>query len=124
MQKFFSNFAEWISQVTGTVWVFLSSAFVIVLWIILGPIMHFSNTWQLIISTISSAVTFLMVFLIQYAQNKDTKALHLKLDELLRTTKKARKSFVNIEGKPDEILKEEKEKFDEIGNNEKSKDTR
>lgn len=121
MKDFFHKVAEGISKAVGSVEAFLGALVITLLWLILGPLLHFSDTWQLIISTISSAVTFLMVFLIQYAQNKDTKALHLKLDELIRTSKKARDTFVNIEEKPDEVIQSEIEEFKRIEESEKNK---
>lgn len=114
MKKLFQDAAQKTSEAAGSVITFLVASSIIIIWAIIGPLMNFSNTWQLIISTISSVVTFLMVFLIQYAQNKDTKAIHLKLDELIRTSRKARDSFVNIEEKPDEVLDTEMQKFDKL----------
>ncbi|HXS15237.1 MAG TPA: low affinity iron permease family protein [Candidatus Saccharimonadales bacterium] len=114
MKQAFQHFAYWASEKTGSVISFLMAFFIILFWFILGPLMQFSNTWQLIISTISSVVTFLMVFLIQYAQNKDTKAIHLKLDELIRINEKARNAFMNIEEKSEDELTKRQEEFDEL----------
>lgn len=125
MKEFFRKFASWISEATGTVGAFMLAGIIVVGWLLLGPWLHYSDTWQLIISTVSSVVTFLMVFLIQYSQNKDTKALHLKLDELIRTNKEARNTFVNIEEKPDEVLDSEMREFDEMASDvEKNEDVR
>lgn len=121
MKDFFHKVAESTSKIVGSVGAFLVALLITLLWLTLGPLLHFSDTWQLIISTISSAVTFLMVFIIQYAQNKDTKALHLKLDELIRSSKKARDTLLNIEEKPDEVIQSEIEEFRKIEESEKDK---
>src|SRR5947209_12262608 len=76
--------AHFVAQAAGSPWAFLIAAGVIVGWAATGPLFHFSDTWQLVINTATTIVTFLMVFLIQNTQNRDTKAVHLKLDELLR----------------------------------------
>jgi low affinity Fe/Cu permease len=88
----------------GTCWAFGTSMLLILLWGITGPLFHFSDTWQLVINTATTIVTFLMVFLIQNTQNRDAKAIHLKLDELIRSTSKARNAFVNLENLNDEDL--------------------
>lgn len=120
MQKYFQTLATWISEVTGSPPAFLAALFLVILWAVVGPLMHFSDTWQLLVSTLSSIVTFLMVFLIQYAQNKDTKALHLKLDELIRIHRRARNELVRVEDEPEDVIKE---KIDEISEISKGKDT-
>jgi low affinity Fe/Cu permease len=84
---------------------------VIVVWAITGPFFHFSDTWQLIINTGTTIVTFLMVFLIQNTQNRDSKALHLKLDELLRANRAARNTLVDLENMSDTELQELQEEF-------------
>src|SRR5690348_10783437 len=96
--------AAWISSAVGSPWAFLVAAFVILAWLLTGPIFHYSDTWQLIINTATTIVTFLMVFLIQNTQNRDTKAIHLKLDELLRGVRGARNSLVSLENLSDEEL--------------------
>ncbi len=90
-------------------WVGSWAAFIIALaliggWLITGPLFNFSDTWQLVINTTTTIITFLMVFLIQYTQNRDAKAIHLKLDELLKGVKGARTGMVDIESLPDEEL--------------------
>ena len=87
----------------------------VVVWLVTGPIFHYSDTWQLVINTATTIVTFLMVFLIQNTQNRDTKAIHLKLDELLRGVKGARNSMVNLENLSDEELERLQEQFAKIG---------
>ena len=86
----------------------------ILVWAVLGPLFHFSDTWQLVINTATTIVTFLMVFLIQNTQNRDTKALHLKLDELLRGVVGARTSFVNLENLSDEELEKLQHEFERV----------
>ncbi len=103
----FSRAASRIAEVAGRSWAFLTALLVIVLWGTTGPIFGFSDTWQLVINTGTTIVTFLMVFLIQNTQNRDARAIHLKLDELLRATPKARKEFMEAEEEDlDEIERE------------------
>jgi low affinity Fe/Cu permease len=84
---------------------------VILVWLLTGPMFHFSDTWQLIINTATTVITFLMVFLIQNTQNRDAKAMHLKLDELIRAIKDARNELVDLEELSDEELKKLEEQF-------------
>jgi low affinity Fe/Cu permease len=103
----FSRIASRIADFTGRPWAFLIALLVIAVWGITGPIFGFSDTWQLVINTSTTIVTFLMVFLIQNSQNRDARAIHLKLDELLRATPRARKEFMEAEEEDlDEILRE------------------
>src|SRR5438045_2871418 len=100
----FRIFAKRSSIVLGSAWVFASAVLVIVIWGLTGPTFHYSNTWQLIINTGTTIVTFLMVFLIQNTQNRDAKAAHLKLDELIRALKGARNELIDLEKLADEDL--------------------
>ena len=93
----FRRLAHTVARVVGSAWCFLGALLLIVGWGATGPIFHFSDTWQLVINTFTTIVTFLMVFLIQNTQNRDSKAIHLKLDELLRGVKGARTGLVNLE---------------------------
>src|SRR5437016_10690725 len=95
----------------GSAWAFGGAVFVILVWILTGPTFHFSDTWQLIINTATTIITFLMVFLIQNTQNRDAKAVHLKLDELIRAIKNARNQLVDLEDLSDEELKKLEEQF-------------
>jgi low affinity Fe/Cu permease len=88
----------------GAPWAFAFAAILIVFWGLTGPFFHFSDTWQLVINTATTIVTFLMVFLIQNTQNRDAKAIHLKLDELIRSTKTARNTLIDLEKMTDEEL--------------------
>jgi len=96
-KNFFERFANWATIATGSSAAFLTAAAVIFVWIITGPVFHYSDTWQLIINTGTTIVTFLMVFLIQKSQNKDSKAIHLKLNELIASHQGTSNRMVNIE---------------------------
>jgi len=111
MAEGFRKFANKVSEITGSPWAFIAAASVIVAWAISGPIFHFSDTWQLVINTGTTIITFLMVFLIQNTQNRDARAIQLKLDELLRTDEAARNSMVDLEDLSDEELKRLQEQF-------------
>ncbi|MEW6159801.1 MAG: low affinity iron permease family protein [Verrucomicrobiota bacterium] len=95
--NFFGYFAKWISQVTGQPAAFLMAASVIVCWLISGPLFKFSDTWNLTMNTGATLITFLMVFLIQNATNRNNAAMQLKLDELIRSLEGARNVFVKLE---------------------------
>src|SRR5688500_11550730 len=114
MNEFFRRFAASISHIVGTAWSFLIAVGVIVVWGITGPLFHFSDTWQLVINTGTTIVTFLMVFLIQNTQNRDAMAIHLKLDELLRAVEGARTGLVDLEDLPDEELKRLQKAFQRL----------
>jgi low affinity Fe/Cu permease len=88
----------------GSSWAFILAFLIIVVWAATGPIFHYSDTWQLVINTGTTIITFLMVFLIQNTQNRDAKAIHLKLDELLRGVKGARTNLVDLEAMSDQEL--------------------
>ena len=99
----FRNFAARASEKLGSHWAFLASVAIVVLWIVTGPIFHFSDAWQLVINTGTTVVTFLMVFIIQATQNRDAKAIHLKLDELIRSSQ-ARNVFADLENATEEEI--------------------
>jgi len=107
----FRVFARRSSSMLGSAWAFTAALLVIVIWLVTGPVFHFSNTWQLIINTATTIITFLMVFLIQNTQNRDAKAVHLKLDELIRAVKDARNELVDLEDLSDEELQKLEEQF-------------
>ena len=107
----FRVFARRSSMMLGSAWAFAGAVLVIVVWILTGPTFHFSDTWQLIINTATTVITFLMVFLIQNTQNRDAKAMHLKLDEVIRALKGARNQLVDLEDLSDEELKKLEEQF-------------
>src|SRR5579872_1160383 len=93
----FGRFANAASAWVGSRWAFLLAGLVIAVWAVSGPLFHYSDTWQLVINTGTTIVTFLMVFLIQNTQNRDARAINLKLDELIRAIDKARNHMINIE---------------------------
>src|SRR5690349_6503633 len=104
MNEMFRKFSQKTSAMVGSPWAFMIAVAVIVVWAVTGPLFHFSDTWQLVINTGTTIVTFLMVFLIQNTQNRDAKAIHLKLDELIRAVKDARNNLVDLEDMSDEEL--------------------
>ena len=115
VQDAFRVFARKASEVLGTPWAFVIAIAIIVVWAASGHIFHYSDTWQLIINTGTTIVTFLMVFLIQNTQNRDSKAVHLKLDELIRAVGGARNHMVDLERLSDNELKELQGEFERIG---------
>jgi low affinity Fe/Cu permease len=114
MQEIFRKFSNATAVAVGSSWAFIGAAAVVVVWAALGPVYGFSNTWQLVINTATTVVTFLMVFLIQNTQNRDSKALHLKLDELLRGVKGARTSMIDLEDLPDEEIARLQQEFAQL----------
>ena len=110
----FRCFAQRSSSVLGSAWSFCGAVLIIVVWLVTGPTFHFSDTWQLIINTATTVVTFLMVFLIQNTQNRDAKAMHLKLDELIRAVKGARNQLVDLENLSDDELKKLEKQFQRL----------
>ena len=107
----FRLFAHRSAVMLGSAWAFSAAVLAILVWIVTGPTFHYSDTWQLIINTATTIITFLMVFLIQNTQNRDAKAMHLKLDELIRALKGARDKLVDLEDLSDEELKKLEEQF-------------
>lgn len=110
----FRAFSHFASKAAGSPVTFLLTLSVVVAWVVLGAVYQFSDKWLLTMSTATSVLTFLMVFLIQATQNRDTHALQLKLDELIRSTSDARNLFVRLEGLPDEAIKEMQQEFDAV----------
>jgi low affinity Fe/Cu permease len=107
----FARFCSSASSWVGSKWAFVSAGAVIVVWSATGPLFHYSDTWQLIINTGTTIVTFLMVFLIQNTQNRDARAINLKLDELIRAVEHARNHMINIEKLSDAELDVLEEQF-------------
>ena len=103
--KFFDAFSSKVTKATGSSGAFILAFLIIITWIITGPFFNFSDTWQLVINTGTTIITFLMVFVIQQSQNKDTMALHLKLNELIAATKGASNRLIDIEDLTDKELK-------------------
>lgn len=113
--KPFDNFSTTVSKITGSSWAFIIAALLIIVWALSGPLFHFSDTWQLVINTSTSVITFLMVFIIQQSQNKDTMALQLKLNELIAANSKASNRLIDVEDLSDEELKQLKKFYCDLG---------
>src|SRR5437667_5901500 len=107
----FHTFAAKASSWMGNKWAFAVAVLIIVFWASVGPLFHYSDSWQLAVNTATTIVTFLMVFLIQNTQNRDARAIHLKLDEVIRALKGARNQLVDLENLSDEELKKLEEQF-------------
>ncbi|MFL5378577.1 MAG: low affinity iron permease family protein [Myxococcales bacterium] len=102
-----------VSSCAGSYWAFIAAAGLVILWLVTGPIFHFSDSWQLVINTGTTIITFLMVFLIQSTQNRDGKAIQLKLDELIRSSR-ARNVFAALEDADEDEIKRFEEEFREL----------
>ena len=109
--SFFLRFANWASRKTGSSYAFLLAVTVVLVWGISGPVFHFSDTWQLVINTGTTIVTFLMVFLIQNSQNRDGMAVQIKLDELIRSMEGAHNMLLDLEKLDDEKLDQHFERY-------------
>ena len=114
VRDFFHEFARATAERLGSAWAFVAAILTVIVWACLGPHFGFSDTWQLVINTGTTIVTFLMVFLLQNTQNRDAVALHLKLDELLRGVKGARTHFVDLEHLSEAELEELRQEFERI----------
>ena len=114
MRDLFRRFATRTSEWVGTPAAFVIGLTLIVLWGATGPFFGFSDTWQLVVNTATTIITFLMVFLIQATQNRDARAIHLKLDELIRGVKGARTAMVALENSTDDELADLQEEFDRL----------
>lgn len=111
MNKIFSNVASKTAEAIGSPWAFIIAISAIILWLVSGPLLGFSDTWQLIINTSTTIVTFLTVFLIQHTQNKNDKATQLKLDEIIHSIKNARNDFIDLEDVDEKKLKKLREDY-------------
>ena len=107
----FTRFARWSSRAAGTPFAFVAAVAVVLVWGITGPIFGFSDTWQLVINTGTTIITFLMVFLIQNSQNRDSMAIHLKLDELLRAVNEANNELIEAEDEDEKSLEQLKKDY-------------
>jgi low affinity Fe/Cu permease len=110
----FRHTADVTASLVGSPWAFTITLALTVLWLVLGPVFHFSDTWQLTMNTAASQVTFLIAFLLQNTQNRDTRALQLKLDELIRSTSGARPQLINLEQLDDQQLDALKQEFERL----------
>src|SRR5438552_6204750 len=114
MNELFRHFAQRISQLVGSSWAFILAVVIILVWAVTGPVFHFSDTWQLVINTGTTIVTFLIVFLIQNTQNRDARALHLKLDEVIRAIQGAHNEMIDIEKLSDAELEELAQRYQHV----------
>ena len=110
----FRRMAHATATAVGTPWTFVGALLVVIVWGASGPLFHFSDTWQLVINTGTTIVTFLMVFLIQNTQNRDAIVMHLKLDELIRATHSARNQLLDMDAMSDEELAQLQKEFKEL----------
>ncbi len=110
----FRRFSQATASAMGTSWAFLVAVLIIVTWATSGPLFAFSDTWQLVINTGTTIVTFLMVFLIQNTQNRDARAMHLKLDEIVRALRDARNELIDVEQADDGAVNRLTEEFKEL----------
>ena len=114
MSSTFRRAADAASVAVGSPWAFAAAVAVVLVWALTGPVFHFSDTWQLVINTGTTVVTFLMVFLIQNTQNRDARVVQLKLDELIRAVAGARNSLVDMEHMSDEELARLQSEFEAL----------
>ena len=114
LNRLFSRFAKWVAHHAGRAHAFVLATIVIIIWAVTGPFFGFSDTWQLVINTGTTIITFLMVFLIQNTQNRDTEALQLKLDELIRANEQARNRLLTLEDLSEEELDRVKASFQRL----------
>jgi len=117
----FVHFAQWVSHVTGRPIAFLLAFASIVVWGLTGPLFGYSDTWQLVINTATTIITFLMVFVIQNTQNRDTAAMHIKIDELIRVTQKARNVLLDLEEVDDATLEKLRQDYGQLARKAKSR---
>ncbi|MCL4454329.1 MAG: low affinity iron permease family protein [Deinococcus sp.] len=114
MNALFRRISSLTAQSVGSPWAFSFSLVLIAVWLATGPVFHFSDTWQLVINTGTTIITFLMVFLIQNTQNRDAKAIHLKLDELIRAVSEARNELVDLQDWSDDELENLRQEFKKL----------
>lgn len=112
----FSNVARVASSALGSSWAFMLALAIVVVWGVTGPYFQYADAWQLVINTGTTIITFLMVFLIQHTQNRDARAFHLKLDELIRSINSARNKLIDLENCTDEELDDMQNEFERLRN--------
>jgi len=117
----FTRFAKWTAYATGRPIAFIIAVAVIIVWALTGPFFGFSDTWQLVINTSTTIMTFLMVFLIQNTQYRDSEAIHIKLDELIRSTKEAQNELLDLEEMEDEDLDRIRAEYEKLAENARNK---
>lgn len=114
MKELFHKFASFTSKITGSAYSFFVALLIVIFWLISGPLFNFSDTWQLVINTGTTIITFLIVFLIQNTQNRDTEVIQLKLDELIRAIEGARDDLIDLEDLTDTQVQHLKEQFKQL----------
>ena len=110
----FRKFSIAAAEALGSPWLFVANVFLILLWLASGPVFHYSDTWQLLVNTATTVITYLAVFLIQNTQNRDSKAVHLKLDELISTVEGARNRLVDLQNLSDDELQDLQDQFQRL----------
>jgi len=123
IRRTFSGFSTVSANLLGSPWMFIANVMLILVWLFTGPFFNFSDTWQLVVNTGTTVITYLAVFLIQNTQNRDAKAIHLKLDELISSQPGPRNHFVNLENVSDEELLQLEEQFRQLRERVKNGDT-
>ncbi len=113
----FAHFAKAIAYATGRPWAFAAAVSTVLIWLVTGPLFQFSDTWQLVINTSTTIVTFIMVFLIQNTQNRDSQAMHLKMDELIRAVRGAHTAMIDLEELTDNELFHIKKRYSALAEN-------
>ena len=111
MREVFRKLATHTSNIVGSPYAFMLALLFVVLWLVTGSVFNYSDTWQLVVNTVTNIVALLMIFILQYTQNRDSRALHIKLDELLKGVKGARTSLVDIEELSDKDLDDLEKEF-------------
>src|SRR5207244_8735495 len=114
MNQLFRKFSSAAADALGSSWMFIANVFLILVWLFAGPFFHYSDTWQLIVNTATTVITYLAVFLIQNTQNRDAKAVHLKLDELISTVGGARNRLVDLQNLSDDELQDLQKQFQRL----------
>ena len=122
LKSMFASMAQWAGDVTGSPLAFVLSVAAIAVWGVTGPVFGFSDTWQLIINTSTTVITFLMIFLLQATQNRNTKAMQKKMDELIRVNAKAHNELMGLENKEISKVEEVEENMEEVDNNTEGKE--
>lgn len=120
--SWFPSFAKWVANISASPAVFAMALVTVIVWAATGPIFQYSDTWQLVINTGTTIITFLMVFLIQNTQNRDTQALQLKLDELIRVTKGAHNLMLDLESMDDEQLARMRDVYERLASKARADD--
>ncbi len=122
MNDFFHKLARKAADIVGAPWVFVGALALVIAWIFTGRYFEYSDSWQLVINTGTTIITFLIVFLLQNTQNHDSRAIHLKLDELIRTVKNARAKMMDLEDMSEDELNRLHAEFEKLGSRLRKKD--